>query len=183
MKSARLASISADAGGEVLNYKIVVDGLSVHYRRDAGTPCDLEEGGANAVTERLEEVLGYFGYASPGLCDAYSNGTGIGEPAPHGVIWQTALSGVSPNPLLAGTPGRIRFTLAGEARARVEVYDLQGRLVKTVFDGIGTPGVNEAVWTGTDEAGTEVGSGVYFLRLRADGQEHSSRMVLLRGGG
>ena len=61
----------------------------------------------------------------------------------------------------------------------VEVYDVQGRLVKTVFDGVGTAGVNEAVWTGLDEAGTEVGSGVYFYRFRAFDRDESRQVVVI----
>jgi hypothetical protein len=38
------------------------------------------------------------------------------------------------------------------------------------------------MWNGRDEAGSRVGSGVYFLRLRAEGKELSSRVVVLRGG-
>jgi hypothetical protein len=117
-KQARFASISTDAASSgTLNFKIVVDGLSVHVRRDAGVPCDYKTGGTSAVTERLEEVLGYFGYASPNMCnDNLGGGTGLEGPAPGGVIWQTALSGVFPNPFLAGTFGRIRVVVHMDGR-------------------------------------------------------------------
>ena len=60
-------------------YRIVTDGLSVSHRRDAGTPCDYLLGGTTAITERLNEVLTFFGYASQSnpLCSDPTLSVGI----------------------------------------------------------------------------------------------------------
>ena len=183
LKSADFASVVTDASPSgVLNYKIVTDGISVHYRRDTGSNCTFVDS-ADAVTDRLREVLTYFGLGlNPDLCFDRTAGTGLTNLMPPQPVFVTRLLGLSPNPLLAGTPGRIRFTLAREGRAVVEVYDIQGRRVKTVFDGLGTAGLNEVMWSGTDETSNAVGSGVYFYRLHAEGVDSSERVVVISKG-
>jgi ABC-type taurine transport system ATPase subunit len=65
-------------------------------------------------------------------------------------VHRIALTGAHPNPLIAGAAGRIRFSLAQEGPATVCVYDLQGRRVRTVFEGMALQGDQEATWNGTD---------------------------------
>ena len=81
----------------------------------------------------------------------------------------------------SGDPGRIRFTMAREGNATVDIFDLQGRLVKTVFDGIATEGENERVWDVKDISGRRVASGVYFYRLRALDQTFVKKLVVIGG--
>lgn len=183
-KSANFASIVTNAGGTVLNYKVVTEGVSVHYRRDEGTPCDFTLGGSTSVTERIREVLSYFGYNNPVLCTDRTAGTGlVDNNQGRQPKFRTSLADFAPNPLVTGAAGRIQFTMAREGRATIEVYDIEGRLVKSVFSGIAQEGVNDAFWNGTDEAGTQVASGVYFYRLRSADEDLSKKMVVVRNGG
>jgi len=185
VKTADYASISTDAASSgILNYKIVTDGVSVHYRRDELTPCDFTTGGSTSVTERLDEVLSYFGYATAALCDDPSAGTGLGDVAGRQQPkFITTLADFAPNPLVTGAAGRIQFTMSNEGRATIDVYDIEGRLVKTVFNGVAQAGVNDAFWNGTNESGTQVASGVYFYRLRTGIEDLSKKMVVVRNGG
>jgi hypothetical protein len=48
--------------------------------------------------------------------------------------------------------------------------------VKSVFKGIAKEDINEAFWNGTNEAGTQVASGVYFYRLRSADDDLSKKM-------
>jgi len=92
---------------------------------------------------------------------------------------QTILENVSPNPLTPGAQGRIRFSLAHAGRATLEVFDLQGRLVKALFDGLGKAGENDITWDGKDGSGHSVANGVYFYRLRALDYEASKKLVIM----
>jgi len=175
IKSANYASAVTNVPGR---YKIVADGLTVSERRDAAGPCDYLTGGTTSVTERLNEVLTYFGY--PGApCSDPAIGVGMPPEAPQPPAFITHLGDFSPNPFAAGALGRVRFTLAKDASARVEIFDLQGRLVNTIFDGHAKTGSNEAIWDGRDGAGANVANGVYFYRFRALDQDQTRKLVIV----
>jgi flagellar hook assembly protein FlgD len=83
-----------------------------------------------------------------------------------------------PNPFNPGTV--MPFELPVSARVRLTVHDLAGRLVRVLMDGEQSAGRASAFWDGRDDAGREVGSGVYFARLDAAGSVKTQRMALLR---
>lgn len=90
-----------------------------------------------------------------------------------------ALQGNYPNPFNPVTT--IRFSLAGIADARLEVYDVAGRRIKVLFDEQrATSGVHEVAWDGRDGKGRAVSSGVYFYRLESGGAGETRSMVLMK---
>lgn len=184
VKDADFASIAASASGGagVPTYKTLIDGVSVHYRRDDGTPCNFTTGGTTSVDERVAEALQWMFGGGASACSDPTASTG----APVDLVrptWRTTLANFAPNPLLAGAKGKITFTMEKEGPANIDIFDVNGRLVKTVFDGVAQAGPNEASWNGTDFAGRDVASGVYFYRLRADAKDFSKKMVVVRNGG
>lgn len=68
-----------------------------------------------------------------------------------------------PNPFNPSTT--IRFELSQGGYVTVKIYDLSGRLVKTLLSGEQTAGTHTEVWDGTDDAGRKVAAGVYFCQL------------------
>jgi len=60
------------------------------------------------------------------------------------------------------------------------VYNVAGRHVRTLVNGEVDAGYHSAMWDGRDDRGVEVGSGVYFCRMEAEGFEGSTKMVLLK---
>jgi hypothetical protein len=83
-----------------------------------------------------------------------------------------------PNPFNPSTT--IRYELAAAGRATLRVYDISGRLVKTLVDRQMPAGTFEARWDGRDARGVAVASGVYFYRLEAGAFTQTRRMVLLK---
>jgi len=83
-----------------------------------------------------------------------------------------------PNPFAAET--RIEFGLPSPSRATLRVYDVAGRLVKTLAEGSFPAGVRLLIWNGKDDAGRTVRSGIYFLRLEAAGVTRTGRLLRLR---
>ena len=63
--------------------------------------------------------------------------------------------------------------------ARVAVYDVAGRLVRTVVDEELPEGDHTAIWDGRDAQGQRVAGGTYFVRLRASGETQTSKVVFL----
>jgi hypothetical protein len=83
-----------------------------------------------------------------------------------------------PNPFNPSTT--IPFTLGQPAQVELGVYDLAGRLVKTLVSEYRWAGHYSATWMGDDEAGRDVASGMYVLWLRAGHQNVSHRVILTR---
>jgi hypothetical protein len=84
-----------------------------------------------------------------------------------------------PNPFRAGS--RVAFEVPeGGAEISLAVYDVRGRLVRSLYSGWRDAGVAELTWDGRDERGVDVPGGVYFLRFAAPGFEEKARLVRLR---
>ncbi len=62
----------------------------------------------------------------------------------------------------------------------LRVYDLSGRLVRTLVSEWVREGEHSAVWDGKSDSGREVGSGIYFYRLTVGGETFERKMVLLK---
>ncbi len=92
------------------------------------------------------------------------------------VVPELALA--SPNPNSHGARLRFRFPTARDVS--LEIYDLQGRVVRTLFRGRAGVDWQEAEWDGLNSARERIGAGVYFARLRADGADLKKRIVLVR---
>jgi hypothetical protein len=63
---------------------------------------------------------------------------------------------------------------------RVEVFDVTGRRVRRLVDGFVTPGTYRVSWTGSDERGSRVAAGVYFLRMTSGDYTKVQKVVRLR---
>nr|MEE4269060.1 FlgD immunoglobulin-like domain containing protein [Candidatus Krumholzibacteria bacterium] len=96
-------------------------------------------------------------------------------PAPAG----TRLLPVYPNPFNPSTT--IRFDLPQAAQVDLGIYDIRGRLVKTLARAETFPTGRHLInWNGTDNSGSAMASGVYLLKLVSEGEVRTQRMTLLR---
>ena len=84
----------------------------------------------------------------------------------------------SPNPFSPATA--IRFELARAGYVRLSVYDIAGRLVRTLVDTSIQAGSHSVAWDGRDERGREMASGLYFYRVAAGAATETRPMTLLR---
>jgi len=92
---------------------------------------------------------------------------------------QFELLGNFPNPFNAST--QIRVQVARREAVYLEVYDMLGRMVCTLADGVLLPpGEYTYTWDGRDGVGVPVASGVYLCTLRAGNFSQTRRMVLVR---
>jgi hypothetical protein len=69
---------------------------------------------------------------------------------------------------------------AGGGHVSIRIYDVAGRLVKTLVDARRPAGRHRVVWDGRNQAGDPAASGVYFTQMRADGFVQNRKMVLLK---
>ena len=83
---------------------------------------------------------------------------------------------IYPNPSRGNTT--ISYSLEETTHAEIKIYDLAGKLLKTVLDEKQAPGIYKIMWNGTDKNGKEVNSGLYLIRLQA-GRQIITRSVEL----
>src|SRR5439155_25395105 len=85
------------------------------------------------------------------------------------------------NPLERGE-AVVRFGLAHGDRVTARVYDLAGRMVRTLADRNFPAGEHELRWDGSDDQGRRMARGVYFTRLRyaKSGFDNARKLIMLR---
>lgn len=82
-----------------------------------------------------------------------------------------------PNPFSGTT--EIRFELPTETSVRLEVFDAQGRVVRTLADGSFPVGIHSVIWDQRDASGVHVRPGIYFYRIVAGAFRAQRKMMLL----
>ncbi|MEO0078285.1 MAG: C25 family cysteine peptidase [candidate division WOR-3 bacterium] len=85
---------------------------------------------------------------------------------------------VTPNPMRGSAAICWQVPTAG--RTRLAVYDVGGRLVRTLTDGISEPGSYVTAWNGRDNSGRVVANGTYLYKLETESGCHTTKAVLLR---
>ena len=83
-----------------------------------------------------------------------------------------------PNPFNSSTD--FKFVLDGKGLAELEIYDITGRLVKTLFSGVVKAGIYNITWDGTDNDDNHVSSGTYIYRLRTNYNSVARKMSLIK---
>jgi hypothetical protein len=78
-----------------------------------------------------------------------------------------------PNPFTRTT--QVHYALAKPAHVRLRIFDVAGRTVADLADGVREPGRHIASWTAPAR-----GSGVYFCRLEAAGTTQERKLILTR---
>ncbi len=85
---------------------------------------------------------------------------------------------ISPNPFVKQT--RIDYALPTQVAVGMVIYDVSGRVVKTVASETHEPGYYSTVWDGTDERGRQVSSGIYFVRFEAATFRIQDKLLLVK---
>jgi len=101
--------------------------------------------------------------------------TAVGGP---GLPTALDIAGVVPNPFNPRTT--IWYDVPRASQVSLRVYDLRGRLVRQLVNGQVQPGRHSVDWLGRDEKGAEVASGVYLVRVLADGLAVTKKVALAR---
>jgi hypothetical protein len=75
---------------------------------------------------------------------------------------------------------RISYYVGSRSNVSLGVYDVTGKLVKTLASGSAEPGERTVTWNRTDNFGRTVANGSYFYRLTVDGKSVSSKSVVVQ---
>lgn len=110
-----------------------------------------------------------------GVYPVSSTGAEPAEPRPSP---RPRLGPAFPNPVSFGVT-TIPFALPREDQARIDVFEISGRLIRTIFEGPATEGWNQTTWDGTDSAGRRVSTGVYFYRLTTTEGSVAGKLIVI----
>jgi hypothetical protein len=93
---------------------------------------------------------------------------------------QFILGDAVPNPVSRGAAVSIDLEVPRASRTEIRVYDVAGRIVRTLSDGMRAQGAFRITWDGKDDGGRNVAAGVYFVRGRVAEFEASRKVVVVR---
>jgi flagellar hook assembly protein FlgD len=85
-----------------------------------------------------------------------------------------------PNPFNPVTAIKFGVPANVKGRGELRIYNVNGELIKTLFEGTVTPGIHTYHWDGTNVSGRKVTSGIYFYRFVCGNERMTKKMVLLR---
>ncbi len=91
---------------------------------------------------------------------------------------QVRLLPASPNPFNPSTT--IRFELPEAGEVRLDIYSISGRRIRNLMQGELPAGYHRIVWSGEDDRGHGVASGVYLYELVTRGQRAVRKMMLVK---
>ncbi|MCK4421322.1 T9SS type A sorting domain-containing protein, partial [candidate division WOR-3 bacterium] len=100
---------------------------------------------------------GIEGGESPSMCVLYQN---------------------TPNPFNSETS--ISYSVVAKERIQLKIYDIAGRMVRTLVDNIQNPGYYNIHWDGKTNNHKKLASGIYFYRIVIGDFNSSKKMILLR---
>ena len=127
--------------------------------------------------EAADLVIDLFQWSN--TCPINSQPIGVEEPtgAPR---FTNALYQAQPNP--ANPSATIRYTIAEKGQVSLRIFDVGGRLVRTLVDQVQEPAEAgfEVVWDGMNDQGQRVGSGVFFYQIDAPSFTSSKKLVILK---
>jgi len=89
-----------------------------------------------------------------------------------------SLSQNYPNPFNPET--QIRYELPSTEKVKIAVYNVNGQLIRILFDGLQSAGRHVVQWGGKTENGYQVASGIYLVRMEAGAFKTVKKMVLTR---
>ena len=136
------------------------------------------------------------GDVGEGCTSAYVSVSGVAAMAPpqpgvestvraEGVEDGAALGGIelyraTPNPFFSTTRFAYVVPDALGEQVNIAVYDIGGRLVRTLISGVQPAGRHEVSWDGRSDQGVQVRGGVYFMRAVLGSQDRLLRIVYIR---
>jgi hypothetical protein len=156
------------------------DTESIRFSRQGGTVSSDE---LDVIVRGETEACTDPGGVSVSLSFNAGSGTPTsapaGRPDPNVGLRSVQLLPSHPNPFNPRTT--IRYELLRPSKVRLAIYDLSGRLVRTLVDGTTkAAGMHRAVWNGRDAYGASVASGVYLVALSDGVSSVTQKLTLLK---
>ena len=172
---------SADIDGDTLVYTLVLSGVDFFTSYEAGTALTLT---LSTLDLPRASTIDWWVQASDSdlstLSDTWQFSVdatvGIDGDIMHPREW--SLEQNFPNPFNPTT--MISYSIPSESVIRLTIYDIAGREIITLAEGVHAPGEYRISWNGLDMSSNQISSGVYLYRLEGEGFSENRRMLFLK---
>jgi hypothetical protein len=186
------AQVVNDQSGGLTNYRSIIDGYSYHHITetfdselgDWGECVPDEDGRIQAAGKEVIAALKWIFDADapdqlPEFCiDPCTDPSDAPDIGTQTEVSVNRLFQNQPNPFNPRTA--VRFSVAARGPVQLAIYDVSGRLVKTLVDKPMDAGLHSVVWDGTDNKNHKVTSGIYWSQLKVGDYFSNKKMVLLK---
>lgn len=152
-------------------------GLAVKYWDDA-TQTWIEAANVTVDTETNTAIFSSSALTNYYALTAPATATSVGASAIVKPPSEFVLKQNYPNPFNPETT--IAFELPTQSVVRLSVYNLLGQRVALLLNERRDAGSYVVSWNGRDDAGRQLGSGIYIVRLAANGRSLAQRVTLLK---
>mgnify|MGYP001160145129 FL=1 len=151
-----------------------------------------ENGIWNFVWNAPHDDAGNVTFSASGLATGGSTGTGGDQVYTEQVEVQSQVVSVSnrvediyfklngnyPNPFNMQT--LISFEIPTDSKVRINIFDISGKVVRTLVDNYKTKGNQTTTWDARDNLGHEVPSGIYYYTIEAGANNQARTMTLIK---
>lgn len=176
------------------NISVNPDFDSTNYQLNASSAC-IDSGNPAALYNDIEDTnnIGYAlfpslgalrndigAYGGPGatILPDYSSITAIKEREYFNLPKSIILHQNYPNPFNLSTT--ISFELTKSSIVDLRIYDVTGKLVRTLLEKQNLTGKNSVDWNGRNNSGQVVSSGIYYYKINIEYLSEIKRMLLLK---
>jgi hypothetical protein len=170
---ASVANVVAVVGGA--NYKTMSEGYDNCVIRSVNTLGYPACGDDEVLTNWFGAVLTWANFSA---CH-WATPVGIGDPnsaVPPAV--HTSLANAYPNPM--NPTATISYTVGTPGKVMLRVFDVSGRVIRTLVDEAKVTGRYSVIWDGSNDRGEKVASGVFFYQLNGPGYSGAKKIVILQ---
>jgi hypothetical protein len=162
-----------------VDYRTVLDGFGIGTVRGLSGDPHAAASCADPVRsyERTDQIVDWM--ATSLRCRVTGTTAVPDSGNPEAPKYRLTLGNAHPNPTRARAV--IPFVLpAGGGKVTIELFDVTGRLVKTLVDAPMPEGLHQVAWDGFDGRGRDVSGGLYFYRLTTAGETFARKLVVLK---
>ena len=163
----RLAGAKYD--GSVWHTAEIIDTTELADFFDFGAAAHLDDNGNIPIVMQLNaDSIYYFTVPAPlGIATKNLN-----------TVKTMNLAQNMPNPVRGNTT--INYSVAKSGHVTLNVYDMSGKLVKTLVNGNVNAGTHSVVWNRTDNRNNKVAGGVYFYKMNANNETLTKKMIVVK---
>ncbi len=165
--SAWRTAVSNYGGPPILHFS----NPNVYYQ---GQPTGVD----SAIVDSSADNARTINIRAPIVSDFRTRNSGINENPPNDIHFGFSLYQNNPNPFTTSTT--IPFILPYKTHVRLDIYSIDGRLIRNLANKTLPQGSHIAVWDGTDKSGKNISSGIYFYRIASDDFIVTKKLMLLR---